>query len=66
MCRDKLLNQDNANMRNLHLCQSRGTTFEIRKKEYRLHRQTRKKKTNDDEEVDILGIDLDTIELELI
>ena len=24
------------------------------------------KKTNDDEEVDILGIDLDTIELELI
>ena len=28
--------------------------------------QTHKKKTNDDKEVDILEIDLDTIELELI
>ena len=36
------------------------------KKEFRSHRQTHKKKTNDDEEVDVLGIDLDTIELELI
>ena len=34
--------------------------------DYRSHRQTHKKKKNDDEEVDILGIDLDTIELELI
>ena len=46
-------------------CEECGKWFSS-KKEFRSHRQTHKKKTNDDEEVDILGIDLDTIELELI
>ena len=46
-------------------CEECGKWFSS-KKEYRSHRQTHKKKTNDDEEVDILGLDLDTIELELI